>query len=153
MVVFTKPESYELQIVLYLKNKEYAKAYSLSKEFVECFNSEMVAHFLLMKSAFWLKKFDEAIKEGRKAFNLSHGDDLLTCAIIISNAYYLNGNPNEAYNLLVKIQSEGNAEVEKLLFLYSIALNNNKEAIRHIDNLYKLNRKLAKEFIIGYLLK
>ncbi|MBS3067104.1 hypothetical protein J4450_00255 [Candidatus Micrarchaeota archaeon] len=151
MVIFTKRESYEKQIAIYLGNRDYQKAYELSKEFVERFSTEMIAHFLLMKSAFWLKNFDEAIKEGREAFNLSHGEDMLTCAIILSSAYYLNGNQEECYKLLGKMKTEGNPDVEKLMFIYSLAANNEQEAMTHIDKLYKINRRLAEEFIMKFL--
>jgi len=151
MVIFTKREAYEKQIAIYLGNRDYQKAYDLSKEFVERFSEEMLSHFLLMKSAFWLKNLDEAIKEGRIAFNLSHGEDMVTCAVILSSAYYLNGNSKECYDLLNKMRSEGNPDVEKLMFVYSLAVNNEKEAMVHIDKLYKINRRLAEEFVMKFL--
>ncbi len=151
MVIFTKRESYEKQIAIYLGNRDYQKAYDLSREFVERFSAEMLAHFLLMKSAFWIKKFDEAIKEGRAAFNLSQGEDMLTCAVILSSSYYLNGNQEECYKLLSKMKADGNPDVEKLMFIYALAVKNEQEAMQHIDKLYKINRRLAEEFIMKFL--
>lgn len=104
-----------------------------------------------MKSAFWLKKFDEAIKEGREAFNLSHGESMLTCAIILSSAYYLKGDYENCHKVLDTIKAEGNADLEKLMFIYSLAVENEKEAMKHIDKLYRINRRLAEEFVMKFL--
>lgn len=151
MVIFTKRESYQKQIAVYLGNRDYQKAYELSKEYVERFGEDVVSHFLLMKSAFWLRKLDEAITEGRKAFNLSHGEDMVVCAIILSSAYYLKGDHEGCYEVLNSARTDGNADVEKMMFIYSLAANNEKEAMRHIDRLYKINRRLAEEFVMKFL--
>ena len=151
MVVFTKHEAYEKQIAIYLGNREYQKSYDLSKEFVERFKDEMIAHFLLMKSAFWLKRFDEAITEGRIAFNLATGEDMLTCAIILSSAYYLKGDSENCYKLLDRIKADGNPDVEKLMFIYSLAVKDEKKAMEHINKLYAINRRLAEDFILKFL--
>jgi len=151
MVDFTKPEAYEKQIAVYLANTQYQQAYELSKQFVEKFGQDMISHFLLMKSAFWLKKFDEAIKEGRIAFNLAHDKDMVICAIVLSSAYYLKGEYEKAYELLNDITTKDNEDVEKLLFIYSLAINNEKAAMQHIEKLYNINRRLAEDLVLKFL--
>ncbi len=151
MVILTKKEAYEKQIALYLNNREYEKAYLLSKEFSEKFKDEMTPYFLLMKSAFRMKKFDEAIIAGRHAFNKSEGQDTVICAVILSSAYYLNGDNKQCYDLLAKMKLNGSSDIEKLMFIYSLTAKDEKEAMAHIDNLYRINPRLAEDFIMKFL--
>lgn len=151
LMIFTKREGYEKQIALYFGTKDYQKAYDLAREFVERFGQDMMPHFLLMKSAFWLKRFEEAIREGRMAFNMATSEDLTTCGVILSTAYYLNGNNQECYELLERLKTDGNADAEKLMFIYSLAVKDEQAAMEHINKLYRINRRVAEEFIMKFL--
>ena len=149
---FGKP-GYTAQVATYLKNQEYGKAYDLGKTFVQAFPDDVVAHFLLAESAFWSGKYEEAAFEGSKAFNKSSNDeDMLACAIITSSAYYELGKYAEGYKLLKMVEPRKKSEeLEKLLFIFSLEMNDDKEAMKHVDDLFKLNKKAAEELIVKYL--
>jgi len=144
---------YAAQIAAYLKNEAYAKAYELATEFVQKFPDDMIAHFLLAEAAFWSGKYDEAALEGSKAFNkCSTDDDLLTCSIITGSSYFELKKYEEGYHLLrLMAKRKTNEELEKLLFVFSLELNNPQEAIKHVDELFKINKKAAEDLIVKYL--
>lgn len=148
---FTKKESFTKQIALYLNNKDYENAYAISKEFASKFSNELTAHFLLAKSAFWAKRFDEAVVAGRNAFNLASGQtDMITCAVLLSTAYYMLGDYGHCYELLNELDATNNADVEKLMFLLALAANNEKEAAKRVANLYSINRRVAEDFVMKF---
>lgn len=151
MILFTKRETYEKQIAIYFHDGSYEKAYVLSREFAERFKEEVTAHFLLMKSAFWMNKFEEAIASGIVAFNLSHGNDMLTCGVLLSSAYYLKGDIEQCQTLLGKLKAEGNTDVQRLMIITALALQDEKEAEKQINQLYHINRRVAEEFVQKFL--
>jgi tetratricopeptide (TPR) repeat protein len=153
MVEFSKPGAYIKQISVYLENKENEKADELAKEFVKKFPNDMISHYIAAKTAFALGRYKDAESEAMKAFSKATGpDDMQACGVLASSAYYALREYAKGHDLLSKIKKIKNSEmVEKLLFAYSIAMRNEQEAMEHIDELYKLNRKAAEEFVISYL--
>ncbi len=148
-----RKSGYIVQSAAYLRNKDYEKAYNLAKEFAAKFPDEVVAHYFLSASAFWLKKYDEAILEGSRAFNKSTSDDdMLRCTIITASAYYELKKYEKGFQLLeIMEKRKTNENLERLLFLFSMARNNGKEAAVHLNELYRLNQQAAEEMIAKYL--
>ena len=144
---------YISQIAMYIRNKSYEKAYGLAKEFIEKFPDEMTAHFFLSESAFWLRKYEEAILEGSKAFNKSAThEDMLASAIITGSAYYELKQYAKGFDLLKLMERrKTNESLERLLFLFSMALDDQREATIHLNELYGLNQKAAEDLAIRYL--
>lgn len=132
-----------------MQNKEFDRAYTLAQDFADKFKHELTAHFLLAKTAFRLKKFAHATKAARSAFNLaSTKQDMLTCAVVLSASYYLQGQKDEAYKVLSKVGAGSNStDVERLMFVYASSVQDEQAAVQHLDRLYKLNRRMAEEFI------
>ncbi|MDO8553622.1 MAG: CDC27 family protein [Candidatus Micrarchaeota archaeon] len=151
MALFTKPDAYQKQITIYLNNKNYESAYDLAKEFSERFGQELTSHFLLSKSAFWMKKYPEAIVAGRKAFNMAHAkEDMILCGIILSTAYYMQGDVKNSQEVLEAVNRDGNTDVEKLMFICALAVQDEKAAMEHVNRLYKINRRMAEDFVMKF---
>jgi tetratricopeptide (TPR) repeat protein len=144
---FTHSKAFVKQITLYLKNENNQKAHTLAKEFVEKFPDDMISHFLLARACFNLGKYEATRLEGTKAFNMSHVyDDMLACALLTSTAYLETKEYAKGFKLLKEMEKEGNSEELQLALLaFSLALKNEKEALVHVEKLYKLNEKLATD--------
>jgi len=153
MAIFEKPGAFARQIVFYIKNDNYPSAYSLSAEFAQKFQDEMMAHFLLAKSAYWLGKYSETAIEARKAFNLSKNpDDSLACAILASTGYYEMKEYTKGHEILRLMEkTQKSEELETMLFIFSLALKDATEAAEHMEELYKLNDKTAQDIIAKFL--
>ena len=151
---FTK-QGYIAQISVFLKQEDSEKAYKLSKEFVNKFPNDVITHFLLCQSAYVVRKFDEAALQGRMAFNKSSSyDDMLACTILTASAYYENGKIVEGWEMLKFMERrKTNENLEKLLFIYSLAVKNKNEAVNHLNELHRINDKAADELVIKYLVK
>ena len=152
MAIFEKKESFMKQITIYLNGENHQDAYELSKQFVEKFTNEMIAHFLLAKSAFRVGKYDETAIEGRKAFNLSNSPyDALASALVTATGYYQLEEYNKGYEILKSMEQAGKSEdLQFLLFMFSLARKDTKEAAKHGAELYVMNRR-ATEDLIGRL--
>ena len=144
---------YVSQTVTYIKNKDYEKAYNFAKEFVEKFPDEVAAHYLLSASAFWLKRYREAILEGCRAFNKATKDDeMLPCVMIAASAYYELEEYEKGMKLLQIMEKRKKTEnIEKLMFMFSMARKDSKEAAVHLNELYKMNREAAEELAVEYV--
>lgn len=152
MAVFTKIEGFVKQISIFLEDKQYQKAYSLSNEMQTAFPSEMISHFLLAKSAFWLEKYEETIVEGLKAQKLSqYKSDAATCVVLTSSAYFMLEKYDEGYALLKNFDSSSNYNVKKLLLLFSAVLGEEKSAEKYARELLKLNKASAEDLISRFL--
>jgi hypothetical protein len=152
----TKKGAFIKQISIYLAGGGHRPAYELSLEFVKKFPDEMMSHFLAAKSAFWLGKYAETAGEGRLAFNLAaQARERAACAIMAASGYYEMGEYRKGYELLMEIEREGTAgeELEGLLFIFSIAIKDDREALRHVDMLRKLNKKAAENLIAMVLVE
>ncbi len=151
---FTKKSSFIKQIILYFKNKEYSNSYLVAREFAMKYPDDMIPNFLLTKAAFFLNKHDEALHTGRKTFNLSTGQDIVTTAILLGSVYYMRGDYVDGYKLLESLENNKlikiNTEVEELMTLFSLVLNNPDLAVKHIKRLYDLNSKYAEDFILKF---
>ena len=143
-----KKEPYIRQIALYISNKEFDRAYILAQDFSSKFKGELIAHFLMAKAAFRLKKFYEASIAARKAFALANNkQDMIICAIILAASYYVLGDRIQAYQVLNKFKSDENPDIEKLMLIFVLSAQNEGEAMQHIEKLYSVNRRLAEDFI------
>lgn len=144
-----KQGAYQKQIILYIANKSYVQAYDFSKEYIKEYPEDMVAHFLLAKSALWSDKHEEAAIEARKAFNLAKNEaDMIMCVIHACIAYYKLGQYAKGFELLKATESIRTCEeTEQLFFLFSLALNNDVEARRHFDSMFSIDNTAAMEFL------
>ena len=148
-----KKEAYLTQMFAYFNNHEYEKAYEFGKEFAEAYPKEMISHLVLASAAFKLKEYEKAAKEATRAFNFAHShEDMIDCAVLASSAYYQIKKFEEGYALLEKMKKIKSSEkIEKMLFILSMAKNDQEKAMEHLDELAKLNRKTAEDIILGYL--
>ena len=145
--------AYIKQISLYLENKDYEKAYPLALEFYEEFPDEIMCHYLLAASAFWTGHYEQAIMHGRRSFNLVKSkDDMIASALITSSAYYELERYEEGFRMLKAVEAlKYSREVEKMMFIFSLAMKDKKEAMKHAKNLYVLNEKAAKALLKKFL--
>lgn len=123
-----KKEAYLVQISSYLKNND-DNAYSLAVNFVTEYPKEMISHYILAKIAFEKRKYGEAAKESRLAYNLSENNyDLEQCAIIGALSYHFNGETAKGIELLSEsIKVTNNQNSKKLLFILNASQNEKKE--------------------------
>jgi hypothetical protein len=113
----------------------------------------MISHFMLSKASFWCGRYGEAAAEGRKAFNMAKSDDdLLACAVITATAHYELSEYAKGYELLKTVEkTKTSEELEKLLFIFSVAMEDEEEAVKHVEYLMGLNKKAAEELIVRFL--
>ncbi len=147
MAIFEKKDSFVKQIALYLRQGEYRKAYDLSRALASTFPAQMIGHYLLAKSAFWSGNFEEAASEGEKAFRMAGKGDIASCGILAASALFRLGRYREGHDLLAGIDEKGNAELEKLRFAFAMAMGDELEAVRFLDELYRINRVAAEKLI------
>jgi tetratricopeptide (TPR) repeat protein len=150
----TKKDTFIKQIMIYIKNKDYGNAYLVAKEFNEKYPDDLISNFLLAKACFYLNKYDEALIAGRKTFALSTGQDIVTAAVLLGSIYFMRHEFVEGYKLLESLENNKkiriNSEIEELLTIFSLALNNPQQAMRHVDRLYQLNSRYAEDFIVRF---
>lgn len=147
-----KKEAFIRQMAIFLGSRQYDSAYDFGREFADKFPSDMVSHYLLAKAAFWTGRYAEAAAEGRKAFNLARGTDINACAAITASAYYSLGRYPEGYELLSKIRTSGDEDLDKLKFIFAMVMGREKEAIECIDDLFRINRRAAEKLLENALL-
>lgn len=151
-MIFTKKESYIKQIALYIQNSDYQNAYDTSKDFVTVFSNEVSARYLLARSAFLLGKYPDAKNEARLAFNMADGKkDLIFCATLLSACYFALGQKEEAYDILSPYSTESGTEIERLMFIFSSAMDKIEEASEHLQRLFALDGKAAQELIDSFM--
>ncbi|NYZ73567.1 tetratricopeptide repeat protein [Candidatus Micrarchaeota archaeon] len=144
-----KPEAYQKQLIIYLNNKSYGQAYDLARQYLAEYPDDMVAHFLLAKSALWAEKYEEAALEARKAFNLARNEaDMVMCAVHACIAYYRLQQYGKGFELLKSLESVRTCEeTEQLAFLFSLAIGNDWEARRHFDSMMNIDSDAAMGFL------
>lgn len=154
MPEFDSKEPYVKQLILYFQNGSYQKAFSLSKDFVRRFPKDSTPHFFLARSAFWLNDFPTAKDESLKAFNLSDGEDEMAVAgILLACSYFQLKEYQQGKEVLALLRTElpQKEDLQKLRFIFSLALNDEAAAMRHLELLYTINRKAASDFIVQFL--
>jgi tetratricopeptide (TPR) repeat protein len=154
MPEFSSKPPYIKQISIYFRNKDYKKAFLLSREFADAFPEDMSSHFLLAKSAFWLDDFHTAEEESTKAFNLSKGaDELAVTGILRACTYYRLKKFKEGIELLnlLKTKLPQREEIAKLKFIFALALHDEQAALRHLESLYEINENAASELTMKLL--
>ncbi|MCP4646127.1 MAG: hypothetical protein GY852_00115, partial [bacterium] len=116
----------------------------------------MAAHFLLAKSAFWVNDFEKAKEESKKAFNLSSGEDeIAVSGILLACSHYRLKDYEKGIEILRLLKSKaGTGEsIMKLKFVFALALHNEPAAMRHLDELYDVNKKEASKIMLKLLEK
>lgn len=154
MPTFTSKPPYIKQISIHFNNGDYKSAFSLSQEFASAFPDDMISHFLYAKAAFWLDSLETAREEALKAFNLSKGEDDLAVAGILLSCVYYNRKEFEKGNVLLNLlrtKLPQNEEIQKLKFIFALALHDEGAAMRHLETLYAINKKTASDFIVRFL--
>jgi lipopolysaccharide biosynthesis regulator YciM len=143
---------YISQIVMYLNNEDYEHAYDMSKEFIGNFPNELISRFLLAESAFWSGHFQEAAIEGHRAFNkASDNEDMLSCALVTASAYFELEEYAKGLDILKFMENrKSNEDLEKMMFVYSMAMHNPKEAAMHLNELYRINKAMAVNVVRRY---
>ncbi|HLD60066.1 MAG TPA: hypothetical protein VI912_03670 [Candidatus Bilamarchaeaceae archaeon] len=152
-MVFTKKEAYIKQILIYINQHKFVDSSSLANEFTQIFPNELVSHFFLAKSLFYLKNYEEAMISARKAFNMSRQNDVITTGVLLGSILYLQNDLAEGYKLLESIEKQvGNAkELQELMAVFALALNNPERAAEHMSKLLDLNKNYGDGFILTLL--
>ena len=156
MAEFTDKPPYLKQIAIYFQQGEYQKAYQLSEEFVEKHPDSMASHFLLAKAAFWVNDFEKARDEAKKAFNLSNGEgEIAVSGILLACSHYRLKDYEKGIEILRLLKSKaGTGEnIMKLKFVFALALHDEPAAMRHLDELYEINKKEASSIMFKLLEK
>jgi tetratricopeptide (TPR) repeat protein len=154
MAEFSDSPPYIKQIALYFQQGKYQKAYSLSREFADKYPELMESHFLLAKSAFWLNDFQTARDEAKQAFQLSNGEEQIAVSgILLACSYYRLKEYKKGMEILRVLKSRaGTGEnIMKLKFIFALALNDEPAAMRHLDQLYEINKKEASRIMLNLL--
>lgn len=144
-----KQAAYQKQLILYMQNECMGQAYDFAKQYMAEYPADMVAHFLMAKAALGTNRFDEAAMEARKAFNLAKDEaDMVMCAIHACIAYYKLGEYAKGFELLKATERiRVVEETEQLFFLFSLAVNDDKEAEKHFNTMFAIDEKAAREFV------
>ncbi|MFH1520082.1 MAG: hypothetical protein ABID61_00385 [Candidatus Micrarchaeota archaeon] len=147
--ITVKQVAYQKQLILYLQNNCNEQAYDFAKQYVNEYPEDMVAHFLLAKSAIASENFGEATIEARRAYNLAKNEaDMIMCVIHACVAYYKLGEYTKGFELLKATEHIRSCEeTEQLFFLFSLSVNDDKEAEKHFTNMFAINNIAAKEFV------
>jgi tetratricopeptide (TPR) repeat protein len=152
MAIFTKIGGFVAQISLYIKNNDYGEAYLLAKDMCKAYPADMISHFLLAKSAFWQKKYEEAAAEGEKALSLCpSGQDAVSCAVLISTARFMLGQYPDGMKLLQQFENVQDERIEEMMAIYSAARGDLAGMKKHIRALLRLNRKSGEELMARFL--
>jgi hypothetical protein len=154
MPTFSTQPPYIKQISLYFNGSDHKSAFTLSQEFASAFPNEMISHFLYAKAAFWLDSLDTAREEALIAFNMCKGEDDLAVAGILLSCIYYNRKEYEKGILLLNLlrtRLPQNEEIQKLKFIFALALRDEPAAMRHLESLYEINRKAASDFIVKFI--
>ena len=145
---FTKKEAFAIQITNYLKNKKFKEACRLSEDMLKKFPKEPLSHFMAAKCYYLSGDYEKAKTEGHKAFNMSHTkSDMMVSAIVTASAYYMLKEYQKGYKMLSSFEKENNAEVKKLLLMFSVVMKNEKKAAEYYKQLDDLNHAAAEKFI------
>jgi len=149
---FTKKEAFLRQIAEYLRENRLTEAYDLSKDFVNKFPDEAVAHYTLGRASLMTERLEEAKTAARKAFNLANGpEDVLTCAILAASVYYRTGEYAKGYEILKGAEKGWKTdELERLLIIFSLEMKERETALTHFKELLQLNEKMAQELLARY---
>jgi tetratricopeptide (TPR) repeat protein len=151
-VIFERENSFVKQILIYLKNRQYEMAVDLSGEFTERFPDALISHYLLAKSHYKIEKFQNALKEAHKAFNLAESkEDMVAVGVFLACAYYELRRYKKGYEVLKTIRDLDDPRIEKAMFILSLCTNDPKTAMIHVDTLYKINKKVAGQFVDRFI--
>ncbi len=152
---FTRKDAIIKQILLYLTNRDFRKAQTLSKELVEQFPQDLLSNYLAAKSSYWAEDYLSAEQHARKAFNIAQGQDMIPTAIMLGCVLFMKREYTKGYHFLETVEdakiTKEPAEFQELMTVYSLALNNPKAAVMHVNRLYDINPPFAKEFILKYM--
>jgi len=149
---FSKPDAFAKQIAIYFKDGQNQKAYDLAKEFAMKYPGELLPRVLVAEAAFRMGRFAEAKIEGYKALRYATSEsDLVFCTLVYSSACFQLKDYIEGYDTL-KRSSKGKfiEGIEEALLIFSIAMDDEQKALRHMKNLIVLNREKALEFMKMY---
>jgi tetratricopeptide (TPR) repeat protein len=150
-MAWLKEGAYQKQIILYLNNRAFRQAFDFSAEYANAYPQDMVAHFLLAKSAIKIERYGDAAEEARKAYNLAKDEsDMTMCAIHACVAYYRLGEYQKGFELLKTTEFfEPCQELEELCFLFCLALDRDIEATKHFKRMFDLNQEAANRFVMS----
>lgn len=151
MPQFSDKPPYLKQISLYFQSGDYQKAYELAEEFAKEYPEEMTSHFLLAKAAFWQNDYTVAKEEAQVAFNLAQGQEELTITgILLACSLYRLKEYSRGLELLKVLKSKipSQENLAKLKFIFALALHDEPAAMRHLDELYEMNKNEASALML-----
>lgn len=154
MPEFTSITPYIKQISFYFQQEKYGEACRLSQECARKFPHNMVSHYLLAKSCFWRSDFRGSEEAALKAFNLSLGEDeMVVTGILLACSYYHQQKYEKGMHLLsiLRTKLHANENIEKLKFIFALAMHDEDAAVRHLDEIYAINREVASRLMFKFL--
>ncbi len=147
-MIILSEKAYISQIIFYLRSKKNDEAFRFAKDFAMAYPDSMMAHFLLSKSSFALERYKESSHQARRAFNLASGKDMVTCGLLACSAYFNMEDYFTGYDILKELRRMSNdPRIVVLMTAYSIAMKDNHETSRNIDELYRIDSKIADGMI------
>lgn len=143
------------QICIYLKNGMSKEALDLSKEFAAAFPNEMLAQYLLSQAAYAVGEYQLSAASARKSFNLAKNEeDMWISGLHACLSYYQLEEFRKGLLLLKELEKKvKNSDIERLMFLFSIALDDTAEAEKHLKWLIDNNASEADRFVSTLLSK
>ncbi len=152
MAIFTKPDGYVKQISIYLDAADYEKAQALAQEMVGVFPNEMISHFLLAKCLLRIGRYDEALQQAMKSFNMSSDrKDLIASGLLVASADFMLNRFDEGMRMLRNFEEDNNEDIERLEVIFSAAMGDSESAAKYVRALMKLNKKAAEELIERFM--
>ena len=154
MPEFTSITPYVKQISFYFQQENYEAACKLAHECAAKFPNNMVSHYLLAKSCFWRSDFQGSEKAALKAFNLSLGEDeMAVTGVLLACSYYHMREYEKGMHLLnlLKTKLHANDNIAKLKFVFALARHDEAAAVKHLDELYAMNKKEASRLMFKFL--
>jgi len=151
---FSSPLPYVKQISLYLRSDDYPQAYPLAKEFAKQFPEEMFSHLFLAKCLMGMEKIKEAEGEAFQAFSLSEGpQEVVFSGILLSCIYFRLEKYPQGKRILDSLRKDfpERAEIEKLQFIFAMALKDAQSAAEHLIELYQIDWKTGQEIADQFL--
>lgn len=150
-MAWLKEGAYQKQIIIYLNNLAFGQAFDFAAEYANAYPNDMVAHFLLAKTAIKVGKFQDAAIEAHKAFNLAQEEaDMMMCAIHACVAYYRLGEFDKGLELVKATELiEPCQEMEEVAFLLCLARDKDIDATKHFKRMFALDEDKASRFVMS----
>ncbi len=146
-------KAYMKQVMLYLKNKDYASAVKIAEQMHANYPNSYASSFALAKAYFWSNHFDDAERLCREAIGRAKtSEQKYSSYFLIASVYIALSNPEAAYKSLKKIpRSTMSEQYWELMVLLDSILG--KDSSKDFARLHAINREAAGKLLLDIMLK